>query len=136
MPNSGYKGISFPFRITKQGGVATSTTSRNDQSHIEESIIQILGTNFLERVMESEIYSSVQSSLFEPNDESLQQVIKTQIIDSLERLEERIEVDDSGIELEVVTEDSGEYLYATITYLIVKYQTYYSTTVKVGEINE
>ena len=136
MPNSGYKGISFPFRITQQGGVATSTTSRNDPSHIEESIRQILGTNFLERVMESEIYSSVQSSLFEPNDESLQQVIKAQIIDSLERLEERIEVDDSDIELEVVTEDSGEYLYATITYLIVKYQTYYSTTVKVGEINE
>lgn len=136
MPNSGYTGISFPFRITKQGGVATSTTSRNDPSHIEESIQQILGTNFLERVMESEIYSSVQSSLFEPNDESLQQVIKTQIANSLERLEDRIELSSSDIELKVVTEELGEFLYAIVTYKIIKYQTYYSTTVKVGEINE
>ena len=136
MPNSGYTGISFPFRISNQGGVVLSTTDVNDVPHIEESIHQILGTNFLERVMESEIYSSVQASIFEPNDVSLQQVIKTQILESLERLEERIELTDSDIELEVKTDGDVEFLYAIITYKVIKYQTYYSTTVKVGEINE
>lgn len=136
MPNSGFTGISYPFRISNQGGVTTSTTSSTDATHIEESIRQILGTNYLERVMESDIYSSVQTSLFEPNDESLQQVIKSQIADDLERLEERIELDEDDIELEVVTEEDGEYLYATITYMVTRYQQYYSTTVKVGEVNE
>lgn len=136
MPNAGYKGISFPFRISSQGGVVTTTTSRDNPAHINESIQQILGTNFLERVMESEVYSSVQSSLFEPNDISLQQVVKTQIVDSLTRLEDRINVSVSDVELEAVTEAGGEFLYATITYKIIKYQVYYTTTVKVGEINE
>lgn len=136
MPQSGFTGISYPFRISNRGGCVMSTTSRTDPTHIAESIRQILGTNYLERVMESGIYSSVQASLFEPNDESLQQVIKSQIADDLERLEERIELDEDDIELEVVTEEDGEYLYATITYMVTRYQQYYSTTVKVGEVNE
>lgn len=134
MPKSGYTGISYPFRITSQGGVAMSTTSSTDASHIEESIRQILGTNFLERTMESDIYSTVESSLFEPNDESLKRIIKSQITDDLRRLEERIRLSEEDIELYVSTEEDGEFLYATITYLVIKYQQYFTTTVKVGEV--
>ena len=134
MPISGFRGISYPFRISSQGGVVMSTTDKNNATHINESIQQILGTNFLERVMESDVYSSVQTSLFEPNDDSLQYVIKTQIVNDLRRLEERIQLDEDGIDLEVKTLDEGEFLYATITYKVIKYQTYYTTTVKVGEL--
>ena len=134
MPNSGFTGISYPFRISSQGGVTISTTSLHDVSHINESIQQILGTNHLERVMEAEIYSDVQTSLFEPNDVSLQQVIKSQICEAIRRLEKRVELEENDIQLTVETTQEGEFLFAEITYKVIKYQTYYTTKVKVGEI--
>lgn len=135
MPQSGFTGISYPFRVSNRGGCVMSTTSRTDPTHIAESIQQIFNTNFLERPMESEIYTSVTSLLFEPNDIALQQVLKTRIVDDLERLEERIECNEDGIEFEVETEDDVEYLYANITYKIIKYNTYYTSKIKVGEIS-
>ena len=135
MPISGYTGISYPFRISSQGGVVTSTTSETDPTHISESIRQILGTRRLERVMESEIYSTVDSLLFEPNNESLQQVLRARIVEDLERLEERIELEEDDIEFFVETEGDNEFLYATITYKIIKYQTHYTAKVKVGEVS-
>ena len=114
-----------------------STTSRTDPSHIAESIQQIFNTNYLERPMESEIYTTVTPLLFEPNDITLQQVLKTRIVADLERLEERITCDEDGIEFVVEVEDDGtEYLYASITYKVIKYNTYYTSKIKVGEISE
>ena len=135
MPQSGFTGISYPFRISNRGGCVMSTTSRTDPTHIAESIQQIFNTNFLERPMESEIYTAVTALLYEPNDIALQQVLKTRIVDDLERLEERIECDEEGIEFEVEVEDDVEYLYAYITYNIIKYNTYYTSKVKVGEVS-
>lgn len=134
MPQSGFKGISYPFRISNRGGVVMSTTSRTDPSHIAESIQQIFNTSFLERPMEAEIYTTVTSLLFEPNDVALQQVLKSRIVDDLERLEGRIKCEEDGIEFEVEVENDVEYLYAIITYKIVKYNTYYTSKVKVGEV--
>lgn len=135
MPQSGFKGISYPFRISNRGGVVMSTTSKNDPTHIAESIQQIFNTNFLERPMEAEIYSNVTSLLFEPNDVALQQVLKSRIVSDLERLEERIECDEDSVEFEVEIEDDVEYLYAYITYKIIKYNTYYTSKIKVGEVS-
>ena len=135
MPQSGFTGISYPFRVNSRGGVSMSTTSADDPTHIEESIEQILKTEFLERPMESDIYSSVSSLLFEPNDETLQQVLKSRIADDLERLEERIECSEDDIEFEVEVEDDIEYLYAEITYNVIKYDTYFTSRIKVGEVN-
>lgn len=136
MPQSGFTGISYPFRISNRGGVVMSTTGRNDPTHIAESIQQIFSTNFLERPMESEIYTTVTALLFEPNDIALQQVLKTRIVQDLERLESRIECSEDGIEFEVEVDDKGiEYLYANISYKIIKYNTYYQSKIKVGELN-
>ena len=135
MPQSGYTGISYPFRISNRGGCTMSTTSRNDPTHIAESIQQIFNTNFLERPMESEIYTTLTPLLFEPNDISLQQVLKSRMVADLERLEERIECKESDIEFEVETEEDVEYLYANITYKIIKYNTYYTSKIKVGEVS-
>lgn len=134
MPQSGFKGISFPFRISNQGGVVMSTTSVNDPTHIEESLKQIFGTNFLERPMESEIYTTVSSLLFEPNNISLQQVLKNRIVKDIKRLENRIECKEDGVEFVVEVEDDSEYLYSIITYKVTKYNTYYTSKIKVGEI--
>lgn len=134
MPVLGYTGISYPFRINGRGGVTTSTTNKLAVPHIEESIKQILGTQFLERVMEADIYSEVDASLFEPNDESLQQVIKNQIVSALEILNDKIELTEDDIELTV--SDSGESLIASINFKVIKYQEYYATVVKVGDLSE
>ena len=135
MPQSGFTGISYPFRISKRGGCVTSTTSRTDPTHIAESIQQIFNTNYLERPMEAEIYTTVTSLLFEPNDIALQQILKSRIVDDLERLERRVECDESGIEFEVSEENGVEFLYANITYKIIKYNTFFTSKIKVGEVS-
>lgn len=135
MPQSGYTGISYPFRVSNRGGCVMSTTSRTDPTHIAESIQQIFNTSHLERPMEAEVYTTVTALLFEPNDIALQQVLKTRIVDDLERLEERIECDEEGIEFEVEIEDDVEVLYANITYKIIKYNTFFTSKIKVGEVS-
>lgn len=134
MPKSGFKGISYPFRISPQGGVVMTTTSSSNPTHIVESIRQILGTNFLERVMEPEVYSNLASSLFEPNDETLQSIIKSRIVDAIERLDERVELTEDDIEFYTETNKSGTFLFATISFRVLKYETWYEGTFKVGEV--
>lgn len=134
MPKSGYKGISFPFRVGPQGGVVMTTTSATDPTHIVESIKQIFGTHFLQRVMEPDVYSNLASALFEPNDETLQSIIKSRIIEALERLEERVETTEDNISFTVETTEKGEFLFATIKFKIIKYETWYEESFKVGEI--
>lgn len=137
MPQSGFTGISYPFRVTNRGGCAMSTTSRTDPTHIEESIQQIFNTNFLERPMEGgDIYTSVSMLLFEPNDESLQAVLKARMVQDLERLEKRVECDEDDIEFRVDVDSNGvEYLYANITYRIIRYNTFFTSKIKVGEVS-
>lgn len=134
MLKSGYKGISFPFRISSQGGVVMTTTDYNNPTHIEESIKQILGTNYLERVMQPEVYSSVSSALFEPNDSSLLNLLKTRIVEDLERLDSRITIDDDGIEVYSKEVEGVTILYVDLTYRIISYETTFTTKVEVGEI--
>ena len=135
MPQSGYTGISYPFRINNRGGCSMSTTSKNDPSHIAESIQQIFNTEFLERPMESDVFSNVTTLLFEPNDISLQQVLKLRIVQDLERLEKRIECKERDIEFVVEeVESNRECLFVNITYKIIKYNTYFTSKIKVGEI--
>lgn len=135
MPQSGFTGISYPFRISNRGGVVMSSTSQTDPTHIAESIQQIFNTNFLERPMESEIYSTISPLLFEPNDETLKQVLKSRIVSDLERLESRVICDEEGIEFRVENENNVEYLYVYVTYKIIKYNTYYTSKVRIGEVN-
>ena len=135
MPISGFTGISYPFRVSNRGGCVISTTSATDPTHIAESIRQIFNTSFLETPMESDIYTTVTSLLFEPNDEALQAVLKSRMVDDLERLEERVTCSEDDIEFTIEIEDDVEFLYANLTYTIIKYNTSYTSKVKVGEIN-
>ena len=132
---TGFTGISYPFRISNRGGVVMSTTSSSDVQHIEESIKQILITDFLERPMETDVYSNVSDFLFEINDEITQDMLKTQIAEDIEECDDRVEVDPSDIEIEVVNEDGVENIYVTITYTVLKYESTYTSTIKVGEAN-
>lgn len=134
MSKRGYKGISFPFRISSQGGVVMTTTNYNSPTHIEESIKQILGTNYLERIMQPEIYSRVSLALFEPNDSSLINLLKARIVEDLERLDSRIIIEEEGVELLPEEIDGVSILYVNLTYQITSYETTFTTKVEVGEI--
>lgn len=136
MSVGGYKGISYPFRVGLQGGAVLTTTSRDDCTHINESIRQILTTHEGERVMEHSIYCDIESLLFEPNDESLQALLKDTIVEALEELEERIEIEnpEEDVQFDVVVEGDNEYLFCYINYMVTKYETYYTASVKLGEV--
>lgn len=135
MAQSGFTGISFPFRINSRGGVSMSTTSATDSTHIMESIQQIFLTNYLERPMEGgDVYTTISNLLFEPNNVSLQQVLKTRMVDDLIRLEPRVRCSESGISFEVENTNGVEILYAHMTYTVIKYNTTYTSKIEVGEI--
>lgn len=136
MPRSGYTGISYPFRINSRGGVAMSTTDISDPTHIIESIRQIFGTNILERPMEEGFYSTVAPLVFSYNDTPLQNILRLRIVEDLQRLEDRIEVGENDIEFSIEVDEEGiEYLYALITFRVIKYNTYYTAKIKVGDLN-
>lgn len=127
---SGYTGISFPFRIGVKGGVVLSSTNIGEVPHIIESIIQILRTSKYERVMESNIYSEIDTDIFEPNDVSTYTLLEYQINDALTKLEPRIEVK------QVQIEEVEDKIYADITFKAISYDLTQTIKVKVGELND
>lgn len=127
-----YTGISFPFRLGIDGKVLISTVNDNTSKHIDESIEQILHTNFGERVMESHIYSDIQDLLFRPNDESLQSLMSQRIIRCLKELEKRIRVDEDLIRFSV----ENNYLFCTITYTVLYTKDIYESTFELGEVKD
>lgn len=125
---TGFKGISFPFRIGNKGGVVMSSTSSFEVPHILESIQQILTTKPYERGMEMGFYCSVINNVFDINNESLYQLVEYQIREALEKWEDRIEVD----KVEVYGEE--EFVYADITFTVKLYSTVHETRIKVGDL--
>ena len=134
MSSSGFTGVGYPFRINSQGGVVVTTTNKNDSSHIDDSIRQILGTYELERPMEVEIFSNLDQALFEPNDEGIQSILRSIIVENLERLEDRISVSEKDIDFVVEEDDGTEYMYAIITYKVLRYNATFTSQFKLGEV--
>ena len=134
MALTGYTGISFPFRVGNKGGAVVSTTTRDNPQHIEESIQQILSTDEFERPLEHDVYTDLSTTRFEPNDLSLQSLMKSIIVEDLTRLDDRIDVTERDISFEV-DENEGR-LYALINYKVIKYDTYYQTRVSLGEVTQ
>lgn len=129
MTHQSFTGISFPFRIGTKGGVVMSTTSVSDVQHIIEAMEQILLTRPMERGMEFQFKSDIDSNIFEPDSESTKTLIAYQVEEALRELEDRVSVRSVSI----VAKDST--LYANITFTVPVYNTLYTTTLKVGEFN-
>lgn len=126
---SQYTGISFPFRVGVKGGIAMSTTSAQEATHIVESIQQILATRPMERIMEYHIKSEVSIYIFDPNDASTRALVAYECQKAIEACDERVEI----ISIEPYTEDNA--LYVTVNFRIKKYESTYSVNVKVGDMN-
>ena len=129
MLNSGFKGLSFPFRVSGTGGVEMSTTSVSDISHITEAIEQILLTRPRERKMEYHFKSDLDTLIFEPNDESLKSLMVYHVEEALKELEDRIDVSD----VDIISEDNT--IYVIITFKVLVYDTVYTKKIKVGDVN-
>lgn len=128
---TGFRGISFPFRINGKGGVAMSSTSILDVPHIIEAIEQILLTRPRERRMEYHFKSDLDIDIFESNDSSSRSLIEHQIREALSTLEDRIEV----THVDITSKENK--VYADITFKVLMYNTTYSSKIKVGEkLNE
>ena len=127
MPQAGFTGISFPFRISGIGGISMSSTDVSEVPHIVEAMEQILMTRPRERCMEYHFKSDLDLDIFEPNDVSAQKLVEHQIRTALQSLEDRIEISS----VIVTSKDSS--IYATIRFRVLKYNTTYTKTVKVGE---
>lgn len=113
-------GISFPFRIGVKGGLALSSTNIYEPTHLEESITQLLLTNKFERPMETHMYSDVRSFVFKTLDESLKNLLKYYIVETL-KLEPRIIVTQDDIEIEEVKNGENVKVVAHIGYRIPSY---------------
>lgn len=124
---TGFTGISFPFRINGKGGVTMSSTSVSDVPHIVEAIEQILLTKPRERRMEYHFKSDLDTDIFEPNDSSAKNLIEHQIREALGNLEDRIEV----VNVDISSKDTK--VQADITFRVLMYNTTYSSRIKVGE---
>ena len=129
MPERGFTGISFPFRIGVKGGVVTSTTNVREVPHIIEAMNQILRTRPMERCMEYHFKSDVDSNIFEPNDTSTQTLIAYQIKEALRELEDRISVDSVDITPE------GSLVIAEIKFTVLAYNSTHTTNIKVGDLS-
>ena len=129
MLKSGFKGLSFPFRVSGTGGVEMSTTSVSDISHITEAIEQILLTRPRERKMEYHFKSDLDTLIFEPNDESLKSLMVYHVEEALKELEDRIDVSD----VDIISEDNT--IYVIITFRVLVYDTVYTKKRKVGDVN-
>lgn len=124
----GFTGMEFPFRFSGSGGVAKSTTSMEDFSHIKESIIQIILTSIGEREFETQFGSEVRSQLFKGyEDETELSILQFNISQALETWEPRISIND--IELEPLDDGDGStFLQCTIFYEVTQYMTSDSVT--------
>lgn len=129
MSERGFTGISFPFRIGVKGGVVLSTTSVSDAQHIIEAMEQILRTRPLERCMEYHFKSDVDSDIFDPNDASCRTLIAYQVNEALRELEDRVKVNS------VEVTSSGSSVFAKIHFVILAYNTAYTTNIKVGDLS-
>lgn len=125
----GFTGISFPFRVGVKGGVVMSTTNEREVPHIIEAMKQILLTRPKERCMEYHFKSEVDTCIFEPSDQSTYTLLEYQIKEALRELEDRVEV----ISVSVFSKDSA--LYATVKFVVLAYDTSYTTDIKVGDID-
>lgn len=118
--NTGITGISHPFRLNQKGGIAMSTTSTYDKTHIEEGLRQLFGTNKGERVMERNAGTLLSDYVFDPSDESLYNLIKYEVLQEIADNEPRITVNED-ITTVFADEVDDSKIFVELHYTINKY---------------
>lgn len=128
MSQYGWKGASFPFRLSNKGGLALSVADYQTSQHIEESIEQILNTRKGERPMKPDFGCNIDYSLFSPNDIAIQNLLRYEICKALTEQEPRITVNEKDITFK--SDSSGSILSVYLTYTVNDYNKNYEVDVK------
>ena len=131
-----YKGISFPFRFNGRGGVATSTTSDSDFTHIEESIKQIWLTRVFERHFEHHVGTRAVESQFSVGDEIDSATLALELKRALSLLEDRITVDDIIVTFESEEGTTISSFNVELKYTVIKYSSTKTLSLEFGGVNE
>lgn len=122
-------GISFPFRVSSLGGIALSTTSTTNVSHIMDKITLVLTTFIGERTMESEGCSQVDTLVFKDHEDSTHTLLEYQVENALRQLNDVITV------LSVNAHGDDNYMYVDIEFRLVKFDKVYTLKdLKVGDM--
>jgi phage baseplate assembly protein W len=133
MAKTGFAGISFPFRFSGRGGVAVSTTSADDFSHIKEGLMQVIGTAVNERVFELGVGSEVYKSQFKNAwDESDTAILKFYVEDAVKKWDKRVEVDNVII-TPMDDELIGTHIHVDVEFTVNKYMKSDTVSIKVEE---
>lgn len=131
MGKQGFSGMSFPFRFDGRGGVAKSTTSHNDFSHIKEGIVQVLGTNVGERIMEinfgSEVYKVQFDNIY---DELTHSELKFYVKECIQTWDNRVQV--KSIDVEPVNTENFAGLLVNLKLTAVKYMQDFDMSVQIS----
>jgi phage baseplate assembly protein W len=109
--SSFFRGLNFPF--TK--GSTALPQPVYDADLVKQSLQQIVLTGRNERVMRPDFGCDAYSFVFEPNDEMLAELIRTEVSAAIGRFEPRVVVLDIGV---VRSPDTGEVI-VTIQYVLV-----------------
>ena len=113
------KGLGFPFRFERRsGGALVSSATTTEHEHIQESMIQILGTSPGERFMRPEFGSRLKSLVFEANDEVLKGLIRHTVIEAIKQWEKRVIV--TGVTFDEPAQDVERHVIAVrISYRVI-----------------
>lgn len=121
------RGISFPFRVGNRGGIVMSETSGDTIQHTVEALQQLLLTRKLERAMESDVYSDLDTTVFKQNDTSLKSLVQYEIEQAALKLN-NVRVTD------VQFTEASNALIAIVTLQMLNYGTTHTVSLKVGDI--
>lgn len=124
------RGISFPFRVSVQGGATMSVANDTEITHIVEQMQQVLKTPKFERGMEYHIYSEVDSLTWEVNNPSNAVIAKYYIKDCLTRCVPLIDVED----IEIINDENV--LLGIIGFSVKATKKKHVVTLEVGLIND
>jgi uncharacterized protein len=113
--SSFYRGINFPF--TK--GKTALPQPVTDDDLVKQSLQQIVLTGRNQRVMRPDFGCDAYSFVFEPNNEMLAELIRTEVSAAIGRFEPRVVVLDIGV---VRDTEKGEVV-VTIQYVVVTTRT-------------
>jgi len=116
------RGLKFPFRFHRRsGGTEVSVATSREHAHIQESILQVLGTRPGERFMRPDFGSKLKDLVFEPNDTVLRGLVRHYVIDAIKRWEKRVTVTNVSFDEAAATKDRNVLL-VRITYRVIQGQ--------------
>lgn len=101
------KGISFPIRLSGSGGLKMTENNK----HIEDDLAILVNTKKFERVMNPELGNTLDGSIFENDDVSIESLLKFELVNIFQN--EGFEITSKDIE---IYKDNDETTIAIVTY--------------------